>query len=223
MVANKNLEEKKCLQSTKSSPEIEDYIIKELGIRLLDQRLVDSDLVPYPPTLQVERLASEVSRSLAYVPYCAKPINCPTNRKTSCRKNKDCLKISEDHCGVDCSIKGLVGVLRKHGFTQDQMFIVDSDRNLLKWLRTKRRMGYRHLVPGVGCKYAISYALEFIGGNMGYDGLIIFLSGDICNNMRDYSEMEKGDKKKHTQVKSASVALLDSILSGRFPKGEKNV
>lgn len=193
-----------------------------------DEHVVQSQMALYPPSLDTNKIVNEeLDKCIAFLPYCAKPMVdgiCPTTLKTNTRKNKMCIKVLGGKCEVNCSLGKMADVLMKHGFTKDQIFIIDSTSNLIPWLIQKKKEGYKYFMPGVGCKYGVSYALDFMGKKLGFSGCIIFLDdhipgdteGGVCRHKRDFLAMEGVDKGKRTKIADESIALMDQILSGKY-------
>ena len=189
----------------------------------------DSRVIIYPPTLDLKKVVtSELDKTVAFLPYCAKPLGdyeCPANDPHYGRKNQKCIKVSGGKCTVPCSLGKMVDVLKDHGYGKDQIFIIDSDSNLFPWLIKKKEEGYKYVIPGVACYYGIGYALDFIGSQLGYCGCIVLLEdyipGDtkngVCRTIGDYIHMEKTDKGKRTKIDDKSVRLIEKILDGEYP------
>lgn len=116
--------------------------------------LRDSRVIIYPPTLDLKKVVTtELDKTVAFLPYCTKPLDfhCPVSDPAYGRKVKKCLKVSGGECSVPCSLGKMVDVLKRHGYTEDQNFIIDSDSNLFPRLKEKKEEGYRYVIPGVGC------------------------------------------------------------------------
>jgi hypothetical protein len=165
-----------CSNVEKSKP-------RELHARILNEGFVKVELMPHPTPLELNRLATEFDKSLAYIPYWLKPKNCPTNDAITGKKNRNCLQISGSKCNEECSIKKLVKTLEKYGIKKEQLFVIDGDASLLDWLKGKTEQDCNHLNPGIRSRYAVSYALDFVGKTMGYDGLILVLEGHSTKSM----------------------------------------
>ncbi|WP_196214144.1 hypothetical protein [Methanolobus vulcani] len=193
-----------------------------------DNNLIENHLALYPPSLDINKVVrDDLDKCVAFLPYCAKPLGdhaCPVSDREHKRKNQKCIKVSGGKCTVPCSLGNMVDILLKHGFTKDQIFIIDRDSNLFPWLKQKRAEGYEYFMPGTGCKYGVSYALDYIGGKLGYKGCIAFVDdfcpedkdNGVCKCMNDYLAMEGIDKGKRTKVHEGTVLLMDRILSGNY-------
>lgn len=198
-----------------------------------DKQLVDSNLALYPHTLDINKVVTEdIDKCISFLPYCAKPTGeheCPVSNKEQKRKNQHCVKLSNGKCTVPCSLGDMVDVLKKYGFTKNQIFIIDSDSNLFPWLVQKRKEGYEYFMPGVGCKYGVSYAIDLVGKKLGYKGCIAFVDdycptdpkNGVCKCMSDYMGMEGLDKGKRTKVHENTIILMDQILSGNYSSPEE--
>lgn len=200
-----------------------------------DDLLVNNHLALYPHSFDLNKVVKEdLDKCVAFLPYCAKPMGkheCPMSDETHKRKNQKCIKVSGGKCNVPCSLGEMVDVLMKHGFKQDQMFIIDRDSNLFPWLKQKREEGYEYFMPGTGCKYGVSYAIDYVGKKLGYKGCIAFVDdfcpGDkdngVCKCMNDYLGMEGVDKGKMTKIHKDTIILMDRILSGDYHNVDKEV
>ena len=172
-------------------------------------------------------MTSELDKTVAFLPYCAKSLDfkCPVSDPVYGRKVKKCLKVDGGECNVPCSLGDMVDVLKRHGYTKDQIFIIDSDSNLFPWLKEKKKEGYKYVIPGVGCYYGIGYALDFIGRKLGYKGCIVLLDdydpedikNGLCRNVFDYLNMDTTDKGKKTKITDKSIKLIEKILDGEYP------
>ncbi len=197
-----------------------------------DRLLVENHLALYPPSLDINRVVSEeLDKCVAFLPYCAKPMEdneCPVSDKVDKRKNQKCIKALGGKCDVPCSLGAMVDVLLKYGFTKDQIFIIDRDSNLFPWLQQKRKEGYEYFMPGIGCKYGVSYAIDYVGKKLGYKGCIAFVDdfcpddadNGVCKCMNDYLGMEGMDKGKRTKIHQETIVLMDRILSGKYEHTE---
>lgn len=198
-----------------------------------DTLLIENHLALYPHSLNISKVVkNDLDKCIAFLPYCAKPIGdheCPTSDKINHRKNQDCIKLSGGRCEVPCSLGEMVDVLMKHGFKNDQVLIIDRDSNLFPWLQQKRKEGYEYFMPGTGCKYGVSYAIDYIGKKMGYKGCVAFVDdyctedkeNGVCKGMNDYLGMEGMDKGKRTKMHKETIILMDRILSGNYQNIEE--
>jgi hypothetical protein len=192
-----------------------------------DKILRDSRLVIYPPTLDIKEIVTnELDKAIAFLPYCAKPLGdkgCPVSDSVYARKNQKCLKL-DGKCNVPCSLGNMIDVLKKHGYTKDRIFIIDSESNLFPWLKKKRKEGYKYFFPGVGCYYGVGYALNRVEKELGFTGCIAFLDdydpndkkNGVCRGIHDYMNMDTKDKGKRTRISDESIRLIEKILSGEY-------
>ena len=205
-------------------------IKRKCGFNKQDQVLIKNQVALYPPSLDLKKVVdTEIDRSIAFLPYCAKPMGdnkCPANNSVCKRKNQKCIKISGSTCNVPCSLGKMIDVLKKHGFTKDQIFIIDSDSNLFPWLIKKKEEGYKYFLPGIGCPYGVGYALDYVGKKLGYKGCIIFLDdydpndkkNGVCRTIHDYLNMETTDKGKRTKINDGAIQLMENILAGKYER-----
>lgn len=149
----------------------------------------------YPTTLSVDDMLSNIDKCISFIPYCAKPVQCPEGRKT-----QECRKLRRQKCGLECSVGEMITELHFIGMKSEQIFIIDCDDNLFTWLKCRREEGYEYFLPGIGCHYGVAYALNYIHKKMGYSGVVMFLEGDTCRCKVDYDGMEGMDKGKKTRV-----------------------
>ena len=149
------------------------------GVNKQAELLRDSHIAIYPPSLDFKKVVNtELDRSIAFLPYCTKPmgnLECPAADSVYNRKNQNCIKLSGGECNISCSLGKMVDVLKKYGYTKDRIFIIDRDSNLFPWLKQKKEEGYKYFFPGVGCYYGVGYALDYIEKELGYTGCIVFL------------------------------------------------
>jgi hypothetical protein len=202
---------------------------RKFGCSNISATLRDSRVIIYPPNLDLKKVVTtELDKTVAFLPYCAKPLGdfeCPLSDPVYGRKNRKCIRLSGGRCDVPCSLGKMVDVLKGHGFTRDQIFIVDSDSNLFPWLKNKKEEGYKYVIPGVACYYGVGYALDFIGRKLGYKGCIVFLEDydpedkkhGLCRGAHDYLNMDKTDKGKRTKISDKSIQLIEKILDGEYP------
>ena len=201
---------------------------RKFGCSDVSATLRDGRVIIYPPTLDLKKIVTtELDKTVAFIPYCAKPLDfhCPVSDPVYGRKVKKCLKVTGGECSVPCSLGKMVDVLKRHGYTKDQIFIIDSDSNLFPWLKEKKEEGYRYVIPGVGCYYGIGYALDFIGRKLGYKGCIVLLDDydpedkkhGMCRSVFDYLNMDTTDRGKKTKISDKSIQLIEKILDGEYP------
>ena len=187
------------------------FILASLSERLqfdkLDFNMRSMGLVTVPPDFDLRKFSEE--KSIGFMPYCCKPFDCPMNA-THGRKSQACLALEEKKCDhPKCSIERFVRIADKLGI-QDYM-IIDSDPNLFKWLAEKKDEGYKHVI-GVACEFAVSYALEVIHVQLGYDGLIVLINGDKCKNKEEYAEMDSTDRGRLTFIDEWTISTLEEII-----------
>ncbi len=187
-------------------------------------------LAVYPPSLDINKvIEEEIDKCIAFLPYCAKPmenLTCPASNNQDGRKNQKCLKLDGVKCKVPCSLGKMVDVLKQKGFTKDRIFIIDSDSNLFPWLIQKRKEGYKYFIPGIGCHYGVKYALDYVEKKLGFKGCIIFIEdynpndpkNGVCKTPSDYLNMEHGDKGKRTKIPDEAISLMERVLEGSISK-----
>lgn len=205
------------------------FILESLSERLelpkVDKRLVSVGIIPVPPSFDFKKFADE--KSVAFIPYCCKPFDCPSNADWG-RKSNKCQAI-EGHCDhMFCSIGRFIAVAKKLGVKQ--FYVIDSDAGLFQWLADKKSEGYEHTI-GVACEFAVSYALEVIHGQLGFDGVILTINGDKCKNKEEYAESDETDRDRLTFIDEWTIATLDDIANqmiiengkqnGRVPANNK--
>lgn len=167
-------------------------------------------LAIYPPGFDIEDM--DISKTIAFIPYCCKPQGCPANNGYS-RKNKLCyLKLGEQcDYGETCDVGRWINLLHYHGIKSRQIMIIDSDENLFDWLRSKYTAGYKYTI-GFGCTFAVLYAVDYVFGQLGYKGIIGYIQGETCTDLKDYLSMEHSDKGKQANLDTAQLSELDSML-----------
>ncbi|AEH60171.1 hypothetical protein Mzhil_0295 [Methanosalsum zhilinae DSM 4017] len=201
---------------------------RRCGFHKQDKVLQESRIVLSPPDFDFGRVvSSELDKSVSFLPYCAKPRGengCPLCDPVHGRKDSKCLKLMDMDCHVPCTLGSMVDILKKHGFTRDRIFIIDSDPNLFSWLKDKKEEGYKYIMPGVACHYGVGYALNHISKKLGYSGCIVFLDdhdpkdskNGVCRGISDYLSMEKYDKGKLTRITESSISTIDMMLAGNY-------
>jgi hypothetical protein len=107
-----------------------------------------------------------------------------------------------------CTIGRFIQVAKLLGVKE--FHVIESDSELFQWLADKKKEGYQHVI-GVACEFAISYALEVIHGQLGFDGLIITINGDKCKNKEEYSESDAADRDRLTFIDEWTIATLREI------------
>jgi len=193
------------------------FILESLSERLemgKVQRGLDSvGVIPAPADFDPKVLQNE--RTVAFVPYCCKPFDCPLNEQNG-RKSNSCQAISDKCEHTSCSIGAFIKIARKIGVKD--FFVIDTDSELIKWLSEKRSEGFTHVI-GVACEFAVSYALEVIHGQLGYDGLIVVINGDKCRTKVDYSESDASDRGRLTFIDEWTLMALEDIAKSVAEKG----
>ncbi len=187
------------------------FILESLAERLemdkVDRRLTSVGIIPVPPDFDVTRLGKE--KTIAFLPYCSKPFDCPSNAEEGRKCNK-CQAI-EGQCDRDaCSVGKFIGVAKQFGAAE--FHVIDTDGGLFDWLAKKRDEGYKHVI-GVACEFAVSYALEVIHGQLGFDGLIVTINGDKCKTKEEYAESEATDRDRLTFIDEWTISTLEEIAS----------
>lgn len=186
------------------------FILESLSERLetskSDKAMSSVGLVPAPAGFDPKDLVSE--KTVAFVPYCCKPFDCPLNEQTG-RKSNSCQAVSDQCEHTSCSIGAFVKIAKKLGVRE--FFVINSDTDLIKWLAKKHEEGYTHAI-GAACEFAVSYALEVIHGQIGFDGLIVIINGDKCRTKTDYSESDASDRGRLTFIDEWSLMALDEIV-----------
>lgn len=206
---------------------------RRVGFNKQDKVLIKSQVALYPPSLDLNKVVTtELDRTIAFLPYCARPmgdVECPLSNHIRGRKHQKCIRLSGGRCDATCSVGKMVDVLKRHGFTKDRIFIIDSDSNLFPWLKKKREEGYKYFIPGVACSYGVGYALDLICKELGYGGCIVFLEdydpkdkkNGLCRSIYDYlnDDCDGRDKGKRTKISDKSIQLIEKILDGEYHKG----
>ena len=187
------------------------FILESLNERLeldkVDKRLSSVGVIPVPHDFDLHKFTDE--KSVAFVPYCCKPFDCPSNAEGG-RKSNKCQAV-EGHCDhMFCSIGRFIAVAKKLGIKE--YHVIESDAGLFKWLAQKQSEGYKHTI-GVACEYAVSYALEVIHGQLGFDGVILTINGDKCKSKEEYSESDSVDKDRLTFIDEWTIATLEDLVN----------
>lgn len=183
-------------------------LAQRLQIDKIDFNLRSKGLIITPPEFDLKKFEEE--KCVAFMPYCCKPFDCPMNAING-RKNKSCKAIDNGNCDhPSCTIEQFVNITRKLGV--DEFLIIDSDSNLFKWLAEKSAQGYKHAI-GAACEFAVSYALEVIQGQFGYDGLIVMINGDKCMTREEYSEMDLEDRGRLTFIDEWTLEALQELIN----------
>ena len=193
------------------------FILESLSERLemgKVQRELDSvGVIPAPTSFDPKTLQQE--RTVAFVPYCCKPFDCPLNEQHG-RKSNTCQAIADKCEHTTCSIGAFITIAKKMGVKE--YYVIDTDSDLIKWLSQKRSEGFTHAI-GVACEFAVSYALEVIHGQLGYDGLIVIINGDKCRTKVDYSESDASDRGRLTFVDEWTLMALEEIAKEVLENG----
>ncbi|HEX9907419.1 MAG TPA: DUF116 domain-containing protein [Thermoplasmata archaeon] len=176
-----------------------------LELRKVSPRLNSVGIIPVPVEFDPKRFADE--RSVGFAPYCSKPFDCPLNA-TLGRKSNSCQAVDDKCEHHSCSINRFIKIAHKLGI--QEFYVIETDSGLFRWLAKKREEGYKHVV-GVACEFAVSYALEVIHGQLGFDGYIVVINGDKCKTKVDYSESDISDRGRLTFVDEWTLAALEEI------------
>ncbi len=190
-------------------------LVERLEMDRVDRRLTSVGIIPVPPDLDVRTLAD--GKSVAFLPYCSTPFDCPSNAEYGRKCNK-CQAVEGlcDH--LSCSVGRFIQVVKKFGVKQ--FHIIDTDSGLFEWLAKKREEGYTH-VFGVACEFAVSYALEVIHGQLGFDGLIVTINGDKCKTKEEYAESDASDRDRITFVDEWTISTIEEIADQIMAEGAK--
>jgi hypothetical protein len=187
------------------------FILESLADRLemekIDRKLTSVGIVPVPYDFDPRKFAEE--KSTAFVPYCCKPFDCPSNPDSG-RKSSKCQAIEGQCDHTSCSIGRFIAVAKKLGI--HEFHVIDSDSGLFEWLAQKRKEGYLHVV-GVACEFAVSYALEIINGQLGFDGLIVTINGDKCKTKEEYAESDVEDRDRLTFIDEWTISTLEELAA----------
>lgn len=180
---------------------------ERLDLRKVDPRLSSVGIIPVPVDFDIRKFSEE--KSLAFVPYCSKPFDCPLNSEHG-RKSNIC-QATYDKCDHEsCTIGHLIAVAKKLGI--QEFHVIATDAGLFEWLAKKSEEGFRHVI-GVACEYAVSYALEVIHGQLGYDGLILTITGDKCKTKEEYSESDAADRDRLTFIDEWTISTLEELAA----------
>jgi len=196
------------------------FILESLTERLeldkVDRRLLSVGLIPVPSDFDPRKFLEE--KTVAFVPYCCKPFDCPSNSEFG-RKSNMCAAIegSCDHTG--CTVGKFVQVAKKLGARE--FYVIESDGGLFVWLAEKRKEGYTHVI-GTACEFAVSYALEVIHGQLGFDGYIVTINGDKCKTKEEYSESDMADRDRLTFIDEWTISTLGDMADSLVEENHKN-
>ncbi len=187
------------------------FILESLAERLetekVDRKLLSVGIIPVPVDFDFRKLATE--RTVAFMPYCCKPFDCPSNTEHG-RKSIAC-QATEGQCDhTGCTIGRFISVAKKLGV--HEFHVIDSDSGLFKWLAKKHEEGFTHVI-GVACEFAVSYAYEVIHGQLGFNGIIITINGDKCKTKEEYAESDAEDRDRLTFIDEWTITTLDDIAS----------
>jgi|GEM_PF-1331753 len=197
------------------------FILESLTERLeldkIDRRLMSVGIVPVPSDFDPRKFQEE--KTIAFVPYCSKPFDCPSNARTG-RKSNTCQAIDGecDHAG--CSVGKFVQVAKKLGARE--FHVIESDGALFVWLADKRKEGYTQVI-GAACEFAVSYALEVIHGQLGFNGYIVMINGDKCKTKEEYAESDMADRDRLTFIDEWTTSTLNEIADSLIEENNKNV
>lgn len=195
------------------------FILDSLGERLelkkVDKNLKSVGLIPVPHDFDLKKLYTE--RTVAFMPYCCKPLDCPLNAESP-RKSTDCNAPTDECDHLSCSLSRYVYAVRKLGVSEFR--VIDNDSSLFEWLVAKRKEGYTHVI-GAACEFAMCYALEVIHNQLNFDGLIVTINGDKCKTQSEYSESDSEDRGRFTFIDSRTLSVLESIIDEIVTTTEK--
>ncbi|MEM2891426.1 MAG: DUF116 domain-containing protein [Thermoplasmata archaeon] len=187
------------------------FIIESLSERLdvgKGDRPLDSVGVIHAPADFDHRLLL-TEKTVAFVPYCCKPFDCPSNEDRG-RKSNTCQAITDKCEHPTCSISRFIKIVKRLGIKE--FFVIDTDSELIKWLAKKRAEGYTQAI-GAACEFAVCYALEVIHGQLGYDGLILIINGDKCRTKEEYAESDESDRGRLTFIDEWTLMALEDIVN----------
>ncbi len=186
------------------------FIVESLSDRLEtgkgDKALSSVGLITAPADFDPKQLVAE--KTVAFVPYCCKPFDCPLNEQNG-RKSNTCQAVTDKCEHTSCSIGAFIKIAKKFGIKE--FYIINSDTDLIHWLAKKHEEGYTQAI-GAACEFAVSYALEVIHGQIGFDGLIIIINGDKCRTKTDYSESDESDRGRLTFIDEWTLMALEDIV-----------
>lgn len=185
------------------------FILESLSERLeggkSDRILRSVGLITAPADFDPLQIVG--NKTVAFVPYCCKPFDCPLNEQYG-RKSNVCQEVSDKCEHTSCTIGAFIRIARKLGIKE--FYVINADSDLIRWLARKHEEGYTHCV-GVACEFAVCYALEVIHGQLGFDGLIMIINGDKCRNKTDYSESDESDRGRLTFIDEWTLMALEDI------------
>lgn len=182
-------------------------LVERLEMDKVDRRLTSVGVIPVPPEFDVRTLLD--GKTVAFLPYCSKPFDCPSNTEFG-RKSNRCQAIEGQCDHVSCSVGRFIQVVKKFGIKE--FHIIDSDKGLFEWLAKKKDEGFTHVV-GVACEFAVSYALEVIHGQLGFDGLIVTINGDKCKTKEEYAESDASDRDRITFVDEWTITTIEELAN----------
>lgn len=187
------------------------FIIESLSERLEmergDRALDSVGVIHAPADFDNRQLATE--KTVAFVPYCCKPFDCPSNQERG-RKSNACQAITDTCEHASCTIGQFIKIVRRLGVKE--FYVIDTDSDLIKWLAKKRAEGCTHAI-GVACEFAVCYALEVIHGQLGFNGLILIINGDKCRTKEDFAESDESDRGRLTFIDEWTLMALDDIVN----------
>ena len=199
------------------------FILESLSERLelskVDKKLASVGIIPVPADFDVHKFSQE--KSVAFVPYCCKPFDCPSNAETG-RKSVKCQAISSQCDHMFCTIGKFIPVAKRLGV--EEFHVIQSDSGLFEWLTEKKKEGFKHVI-GVACEFAVSYALDVIHVQLGFDGFIITINGDKCKNKEEYAESDIEDRDRLTFIDDWTIATLEEMVNQELQangNGRKN-
>lgn len=182
-------------------------LVERLEMDKVDRRLTSVGIIPVPPDFDMNTLQD--GKTVAFLPYCSKPFDCPSNMDFGRKCNK-CQGIEGQCDHISCSVGRFIQVVKKFGVKE--FHIIDSDSGLFEWLAKKKDEGFTHVV-GVACEFAVSYALEVIHGQLGFDGIIVTINGDKCKTKEEYAESDAADRDRITFVDDWTISTLEELAT----------
>ena len=178
-------------------------LVERLETDKVDRRLSSIGIIPVPPDFDFAKLSDE--KSVAFLPYCSKPFDCPSNQAFG-RKSNRCQALDGTCDHLSCSVGRFIKVAKKIGV--QEFYVIESDEGLFKWLAKKKEEGFKHVI-GAACEFAVCYALEVIHGQLGFDGLIVTINGDKCKTKEEYAESESSDRDRLTFIDDWTISTLE--------------
>jgi len=180
-------------------------LVERLEMDKIDRRMSAVGIIPVPYNFDIRKLSEE--KTIAFLPYCSKPFDCPSNAEFG-RKSNKCQMIDGQCNHQSCSMDRFIKAAKKLG--AKEFHVIDTDSGLFEWLTKKKKEGFTHVI-GAACEFAVCYALEVIHGQLGFDGLIITITGDKCKTKKEYAESESADRDRLTFVDEWTIIALERL------------